>query len=361
MTFTPSRLTVARNRRGLSKTALAKLVGLTARSISAYESGDTVPTADTLASLADALAFPSAFFSMPDIDEPVPAGASFRVLTRMTAGQRDSALAAGAIAIQLSGWIDQRFDLPDVRVPDLRGYEPEAAAEALRAHWDLGQRSIRNMVHVLEAHGVRVFSLAEECAEVDAFSFWRNDRPFVFLNTMKSAERSRFDAAHELGHLTLHRHGGPRGRAAEHEADQFASGFLMPRGTVLATAPRVPSLRRLVELKKNWNVSVAALAHRLHAVGVLSEWHYRQLCIDMNQRGYRKREPEGTQRETSQVLSKVLKALRAEGITKQAIAKELGLPAEEVETLVFGLALVSVEGGHDNADAKTSAPNLRLV
>lgn len=97
----------------------------------------------------------------------------------------------------------------------------------------------------------------------------------------------------------------------------------MPRGTVLATAPRVPSLRRLVELKKNWNVSVAALAHRLHAVGVLSEWHYRQLCIDMNQRGYRKREPEGTQRETSQVLSKVLKALRAEGITKQAIAKEL--------------------------------------
>src|SRR3546814_6566541 len=52
----------------------------------------------------------------------------------------------------------------------------------------------------------------EDTKNVDAFSCWRNGQPFVFLNTFKSAERSRFDAAHELAHLVLHRHGGPQGR-----------------------------------------------------------------------------------------------------------------------------------------------------
>jgi len=52
-----------------------------------------------------------------------------------------------------------------------------------------------------------VCSLAEQCREVDAFSLWRHGSPFVFLNTQKTPEHSRFDVAHELGHLVLHRHG----------------------------------------------------------------------------------------------------------------------------------------------------------
>ena len=70
---------------------------------------------------------------------------------------------------------------------------------------------------------MRVFSLAENTKNVDAFSCWRNDEPYVFLNTFKSTERSRFDSAHELGHLVLHRHGGAKqGRSAEYEAHLFA-------------------------------------------------------------------------------------------------------------------------------------------
>ena len=50
-----------------------------------------------------------------------------------------------------------------------------------------------------------MFGLAEDCRELDAFCFWRHGRPFVFLNTVKSAERNRMDCAHELAHLVLHR------------------------------------------------------------------------------------------------------------------------------------------------------------
>ena len=86
----------------------------------------------------------------------------------------------------------------------------------------------------------------------------------MFLNTLKSTEHSRFDAAHELGHLILHKHGGPhQGRGAETEANWFASCFLMPTEDVAARVRGVTALDELVKAKKRWGVSVAALAYRL--------------------------------------------------------------------------------------------------
>lgn len=80
----------------------------------------------------------------------------------------------------------------------------------IRNHWGIGERPIGNMVHLLEAKGVRVFSLTERSRRIDAYSLWLEGIPFVFLNTMKTAEHGRTDAAHELGHLLMHRHGAPR-------------------------------------------------------------------------------------------------------------------------------------------------------
>ena len=42
------------------------------------------------------------------------------------------------------------------------------------------------MIKLLESKGVRVFSLAENTKNVDAFSCWRNGTPYVFLNTFRS-------------------------------------------------------------------------------------------------------------------------------------------------------------------------------
>ena len=242
------------------------------------------------------------------------------------------------------------------------GRNPEAAAELVRSQWLMGTRPIRSMVHLLEAHGVRVFSLQEEGPEVDAFSLWRGDVPYVFLNGMKSAEHSRFDAAHELGHLVLHRHGDVDSREVEREADHFASAFLMPRASVVAAAPRVPTIPVLIQLKQLWNVSLSALNYRLHAVGAVSDWQYRNLCIEIAKRGYRTREPQGSARETSQVLAKVFSALRAEGVTRAEVADALALPRDEVDKLVFGLVLTSVEGGsRGQADSPRPLASLRLV
>ena len=119
----------------------------------------------------------------------------------------------------------------------------------------------------------------------------------MMLNTQKSAEHSRFDAAHELGHLVLHRE-GERGREhARHQADQFASAFLMPRSAVLAARFSPRDLANSCFPKSEWKVSVVALIYRLHAIGILSDWQYRSLYIEASKKGYRSQEPRPAQRE----------------------------------------------------------------
>lgn len=360
--FNSKRLSIARHRRGLTKKRLAEMVALHTRAITAYEADEYAPTDETLAKLSEALDFPIGFFSAGDLDEPNSEGTSFRAMSKMSARQRDSALGAGAIAFLLNDYVEEHFDLPSADTPNLRDEEPSQAADYLRQYWGIGERPIRNVVHLMEAKGVRVFSLAENCKEVDAFSMWRDGQPYVFLNTFKSSEHSRFDAAHELGHLTLHGHATPTGHDAEFQANQFASAFLMPEGSVRATVPANPSVDHLIRLKKHWTVSVAALAVRLYRLGMISEWHYRSLCIEIQNRGYRTVEPEGASRETSQVWEKVFTNLRQEGVTKEILAERLYVPPREIEMLVFGLVLIGLT--NQSASTRLTArrkDHLRLV
>jgi len=328
--------------------------------ISAYEAGVYSPSEETLSKLASALQFPVSFFSADDPPQIPLDGSSFRSLKSMTAAQRESALAAGTLAVEVSKWIERHFDLPQPNVPSMRGFDPESAAGALRARWEIGERSIGNMVRLLESQGVRVFSLPIDSAAVDAFSVWHDETPFVFLNNLKSSERSRFDAAHELGHLTLHQHGAPQGRQAEYEADQFASAFLIPRDTLRACAPRDPTLATLIRLKKRWKVALVALVHRLYALNLLSEWQYRGLCIEIATEGYRKAEPEGIHRESSELLAKVLGFLREDGISRNLIAHELNIEVSELDRLMSGLVLTPVEGG-GHQKSRRSQTSLRLI
>ena len=217
------------------------------------------------------------------------------------------------------------------------------------------------MIHLLELKGIRVFSLAENSAEVDAYSVWRGSRPCVFLNTGKSAERETVRRWHELGHLVLHKHAAPVGLEAEKDANAFASAFLMPAASMKALG-RVTAIDQLIEAKKKRVVSVAAMAYRLHDLKLMSDWNYHMLCVEIAKRGYRKNEPLGAKSETSQVWQKVFADLRGNGRGMQYVADLLLIPRDELAKLVFGLVTVGLPSTTTpSGPPTTQRPNLRLV
>ena len=347
MGFNPNRLRIARKRRLLNQKQFAEKTGVTPHTISRCEKGVTVPTDENVEAFARVLAYPKEFFFGSDLDEPDENLVSFRSQRSMTAATRKAALSASAIGFLLTDWVEELFELPALQIPDLRLYEPEYAARTLRQEWGLGERPISNMIRLLESKGIRLLSLAENTRKVNAFSVWRNEKAYMFLNTMKSAESSRFDAAHELGHLVMHQDGRATGREAEDQADTFAAGFLMPRADVLAVLPRVNHLNHIIQSKKRWGVSVAALNYQLHKLGITSDWKYRDFCIRISQSGYRVNEPYEMERERSLVWPKVMQILWSEQTTQRDIASALCLPESEVSTLLYGV----LHSGHNSRPA----------
>jgi Zn-dependent peptidase ImmA (M78 family) len=326
-----------------------------------YENGHQTPSEETLLLLARALDVIPAFLGGSDVEEIPEDAVSFRALSKMTARQRDRALSAGRIALLVNDWIDDRFKLPAADIPSLTGYEPESAAEVVRARWGLGERPIANMLHLLEAHGVRIYSLTAENDELDAFSLYWHARPFIFLSTSKSGERSRFDAAHELAHLVLHGEYQVLNRpAAEMEANRFAAAFLMPRASVLGQELRDATAARILQAKRIWKVAAMALTHRLYELDLLTEWGYRTACIQLSRLGYRRSEPKGIQRESSQLLSKVLRSARENGEAPATIAAAIGITTDELKEHVFGLTLTSLVGGR-HSTAGPPQGSLQLV
>lgn len=320
--------------------ALAEKAGVGVDTITRLEKGRNEPEPETIEKLGKALRYPPSFFTGEEIEEVDVGAVSFRSFSKMTARERNAAIAAGSLGLLLNRWIEDRFGLPEPDFPDELSEEtdPEVAATRVRQHWGIGQQPIGNLLGLLETKGVRMLSLSENTASVNAFSFWRGGKPYVFLNNFKSAESSRFDAAHELGHLVLHKHGDPKGdRSLEKEANSFASAFLMPADDVWARAPRVISTDIILKAKLRWRVSAMALAYRLHHIGRLSDWQYKSICIDLSRHGYRSGEPIGIERETSVVWKKVLTLLWQEKVTREDIAQELELPIDELEGLIWSL------------------------
>ena len=187
----------------------------------------------------------------------------------------------------------------------------------------------------------------------------------MMLSTTKTAERSRFDAAHELGHLVLHRNEDYNRdwRTAERDANQFASAFLMPRYSVIKHFPLPATTDRILRSKRRWRVAAMALAYRLQELDILSEWTYRQTVIELGRLGYRSGEPKGIVRETSQLLAKVFGSLREDRISFNSVAGDLHVDVDELRHLTFSLLVRSVGGerasSHD--DTSDDRPRLRLV
>lgn len=365
----PSRIEIARQAKGLSKAGLARALGLTTRSVTNYETdGAPAAMADTLARV---LGCDPTFFSMGEVEPLEPERVFFRALRRASASQRHAATAAGRIGVDLYRWIDERYGLPQVDVPEFDHGSPPAAAAAVRAVWGLGDGPLPNLVQLAESRGIRVLGLPKAAEAVDAFSVWSEGFPYVFLCRAKSPERARFDLAHEIGHLILHSRSGAvdSGKGVEREADQFASAFLMPDESLKRTLRFNASISEMLSARSYYGVSAIALNVALNRVGRLTDYAYRDNCIRLAQMGYRSREPGGMkQYEMSKLFPQVFRhARRDHRMTPDRIARELGVLPSELHTLTLGSALtagaVVAAGAASSEVRRKSGPDraLRVV
>lgn len=292
--FEPGRVRLARELHGWSQAELARRLKLTAQAVSQFEGGTTKPSGETLVAMAEVLGVPPGFFSLELVETHE---GFFRSLRRTSVTHRRRARALAQIAHD--GADLGAGDLPPVSLPtqcpvslDADVEEIEAAAEHARIEWDVAPGPVPDVVGLLENHGIIVIRMPLDTADVDAFSLPFPDRPVVVLCSDKNDRaRSRFDAAHELGHLVAHGDQVWGLSEVETQAHRFAAAFLMPRDDIFDELPSRADWQTLFALKRKWEVSIAALLRRARDLGKMSPAGYQSAMKMVSARGWRRTEP----------------------------------------------------------------------
>lgn len=362
--FHPRRLTEARVASGLTMAALAAQVGLSPQAVSAYENGTRIPTAEALSQFARVLGTSITYFKE---ERPFPVTAESAVFFRSTASARtrrnqDMRKQQATWAYEVSAWLDRFVALPEFSsttfwqtdsaasytTPQEHTEESiEEATMMLRSAWSMGTGPIPDLVALLESRGIIVIRQSSGSGKLDAFSRIVNGRPMIFLSSDKGVgTRSRFDAAHELGHLLLHSHlttdeiSEPQIlKRIEMEANLFAGAFLMPESS-FSREIHGNTLGSFLAMKPRWKLSAQAIIRRCYNLGAIDSAQYQRLCVDISARGMRRNEPYDDQipPEEPSVLRRAWDlVIEHQIISRYQIADELLLPPDFIAT-TLGIA-----------------------
>ena len=305
----PARLTEARLAERLTQTELASRVGVSRQAISSYELDDKCPEPNVLIEIASALRQPISFFTKAERHSFGGLSTNFFRKKGADTKRRNQACQVYADWLASSAYAFDKYanypavDLPSFEPDDSESHsycfeEIEDRAEDVRRHFGLGLGPISNVVRLLETKGILVCRMEITGESVDAFSYWAGDKPFIFLaSDKKSAVRRRFDAAHELAHLCLHKWVGPeelddpvRLKQIESEADHFAGAFLLPRKSFPneVYSPRVESF---VDLKARWKVAIQAMIYRCKDLDLFDDRQVVNMYKQVSYKKWRTSEP----------------------------------------------------------------------
>lgn len=306
--FQGKRLAQARKARTMTQRSLADLIGKTSQVVSQYEKGSTVPSQEVVKQIVDVLRVPIELLYRPWSSHGSEKPVFYRSMSAATKRARDAAESKLEWIDDCVSCFESMLDLPefssfDIEIPrdplQITNELIEEAAAAVRAAWNVPAGPIGNMVGLLERHGIFVFMMPLGADTLDALSVdWNEAHPYVVIGTDQgNACRWRFDCAHELGHLVLHRNvdsallGTPAVcKLIETQAHRFASAFLLPEDGFIESLYTI-SLEGYRDLKPYWKTSIAAMVRRTRDIGIITEEGYKNLYIAISRRKWRKAEP----------------------------------------------------------------------
>jgi Zn-dependent peptidase ImmA (M78 family) len=323
---------------------------ITDAALSQMESGRIRPSASTLVALADALNMPERFFSTQ-----LPAGLAstrerppFWDIRMSCERDRKQARALALLVADLVAVTEIHVRLPELVLPVCPA-EPESeeadvefASEVVRLAWGNGNDPIPQVVRELERHGIPVARLPSDHGPIDSFAVDLGRRPIIVLTGRdRGYVQARLDAAHELGHLVMHRASRPAIPPMERQAHDFACAFLLPRSKV---RPQLPTRldqggwARLAELKRTWGVPISALLHRARQLGSISTEVHRRAVRRMSIAGWEATEPGDQElgpQEAPHLLGRALH--RAEASSRKDLTQLLadaGLPEPDLRRVI---------------------------
>ncbi|MBC2768930.1 XRE family transcriptional regulator [Pusillimonas minor] len=348
--FQKDRLSQILAARRLTQVQLASMVDVSPATVSKWRAGTQAPERDALERLAGVVnVTPEWFTRAPGAKLSLPL---FRSNASAHVAARAMLEARLEWAQDVAAALMEYVDYPDVNLPSRDYTEPEQitnediekAACECRDLWRLGRSATQDLALAVEGAGVIVVREETGIAQIEGLSAWSEvlGRPLILLSADKNnGYRSRFDLAHEVGHLVLHRHiqrttDNARHKLMEAQAHRFAGAFLLPAETFASDVRVPPTLDDLLLLKHRWGVSAAAIIMRLTALELLDDDGALILHKRRSARWGGKSEPgdEDRRPEQPRLLRRTIDLLVEEKVMPlDAIPRHIGLAAGDVEAL----------------------------
>ena len=370
--FRGERLQSARLYRGLTLTELSRQTGINKQSLSQYENNKkgSNPSYERVLEMARALRFPRDYFLEMDGCHTMTEVTYFRSLASSTKMSRTSQSIKLEYVAKIYEILSQYLEFPQLDIPtvnftanddefddaaeDAMLQEIESIANMLRIRWGLGEDPISDLQGVMEQHGIIVTAFDVEDTKIDAFSqrtiLDNSEIFFVAVSEGTLSEvRTRFDMAHELGHILLHPWSESLDliekdefKRREQQANMFASALLMPRDRFTKDVSAYPTdLDYYLFLKKRWGCSVQAMVMRSHRLKLITDNQYQYMMRQVSKRGWKKWEPDDVLYSISENLfqSAINLLINEGGITAQDIMKTFSkygvtMYPEEIEKLL---------------------------
>jgi Zn-dependent peptidase ImmA (M78 family)/transcriptional regulator with XRE-family HTH domain len=352
--FVKERLTEAREARGVTQTDIGKPLNRSGSAVSNWERGEQTPDPVTLDNLAGILGVSTSYLGkgMPDHGD---AAIFFRSMANATKRTRTREKARVRWLQHTSLMLQEILEFPKVKFPEfteLGAYaqfddgELERIASDMRAHWNLGDGPIPNMVLVAENAGVVVGIDEVGSTRIDGQGTWSkaDDRPYILLARDKyTAFRRQMDMAHEVAHLTLH-HGLTERQLErdfdliEHQAKYLANALLLPDRSFAAEIFSL-SLDGFLSLKPRWKVSIGAMIMRAQQLHLLSENAAQHLWKYRTTRRWHRREPLDSPSETPveepRLLRRAIEMIVDAKVRskKELVVSDIGLGAKDIEMM----------------------------
>ena len=311
---------------GYSATELAKMLEVSAGSMSLLENGRLAVTNDLLDRLGEVLQCTPQFFAIPDAQQVATApwlrayaDASKRAVLRVL---NDNALAVQMVDQLQLPRITETIPLFDGSLEDDEAIETAAGDARTAAGFDEGD-VVRNAVRAAERLGCFVLPLEDELGRHLGMSQRIDNMPVIRVARTSQdpsraipGDRERFTVLHEVGHLALHHDRRPPDSPAEasryeKQAHHFAAAFLAPADPILADLDDLcgrVTLNTLAHLKQRWGMSIKAFVVRFRLLGIIDEAHARSLYKQISARGYTKMEPVVVPNESAQWFTKAMSA-----------------------------------------------------